>query len=286
MKKDMRFVSGTLLSVRGAQGEEDAFTIQGRAVGYGCLSLPGVPGPGCRERILQGAFRDSLASGQPVTCDFNHSNEFLTLGTTKNKSLTLTDKNDGLHFQVRLNPRVQAHRDLHNLVKDGTLSECSFAFGDAEDEWSNEFDDTERSYYTLRSIKRARLYSVSIVASPAYGSGATNVSARSLRYALGGSSKQGAWSPTLRARVAAIGKQLEYDQTLLAVEESRQFGFKEIRVGPNEADLMFRPMTADEYDEHLRHRAALIGAEIHKHDDLRERAREVIAEGRRLLEER
>jgi HK97 family phage prohead protease len=118
-----------------------------------------------------------------VAC-VNHDQSQI-LGRTRNKTLQLTDDNDGLRFTVRLNPDVQAHRDIYNLVKDGTLSECSFAFGAMDDDWSDAKDE-RGNRYQLRTVKKARLFDVSIVASPAYGGGATDAQARSLAYQFAG----------------------------------------------------------------------------------------------------
>jgi hypothetical protein len=63
-------------------------------------------------------------------------------------------------------------------VKRGDLSECSFAFiVDGEDGQS--FSSPDRNGLLTRTIKRAKLLDVSVVASPAYGNGATSVDARS-----------------------------------------------------------------------------------------------------------
>ena len=263
MSISRRFVSGAELRVGQSEGDESALVLSGRAVGYNRLSLPGIPARGCRERIAPGAFRDSLAV-EPVTADFNHSNEFLTLGTTKNRTLQLDDKADGLYFRINLNSKVQVHRDLHELVKAGTLSECSFSFGEPEDSWSDEIDDEDRSHYSLRTVKRAKLYGISIVAAPAYSDGATNVQARSIAYAFGRPAKPLTTTEAraLRVRCADIARRMKQDEATFIAEQGRQFGFKQVRVGPGESDFAFLPMTAEESLEHLKRRAAVVGAEI------------------------
>jgi len=284
MKMDRRFVSGAQLSARSAEGDEEALVrggkealvLGGKGVGYNCLSERNVPMAGCRERFLPGAFRDSLASGQAVTADFNHSDQSLTLGTTKNNTLVLDDRSDGLYFTLRLNPRVQLHRDLYQLVKDRTLSECSFAFGDAEDGWSTELDPEDHTLINVRSVKKARLFGLSIVATPAYGHGATNVdvAARSLRYAIG-PSRPVAWDAALRARVAAIGDQI-------AVEQAELYGgFHEVRIGPGDYDVKFVPFGPGDLDAYFRRRADEIAQEIFRGSA----AREKVAAAKRALQE-
>lgn len=268
MEKQQRFVTGAQVSARDSQGDESALDVAFRAVGYGCLSVPNVPFQGCRERFVAGAFRDSLASGRPVVADYNHSNEFLILGTTKNGTLELDDRADGLHGVIHLNARVQAHRDIHQLVKSVTLSEMSFAFGNAEDEWSDGFDPDDRSTFQLRTVKRATLYGVSLVHSPAYA-GATSATARSLRslaYAIGPSPRPSVFSASelraARALAARIGKEIAYQQTLDTVERSKRTGFKEIYVGPNPWDVRFDPMTEAEHLIYLRRKVDKVGEEI------------------------
>jgi hypothetical protein len=89
----------------------------------------------------------------------------------------LTDTPAGLNFVCKLNKDSQAHRDLYASVSRGDLSECSFAFVvDGEDGQS--FSRPDLNGLPTRTIKRAKLLDVSVVANPAYGNGATQVDAR------------------------------------------------------------------------------------------------------------
>jgi HK97 family phage prohead protease len=189
MDRQVRITSGTSLYVRGgSQGDEGSLIICGRAIGYDQLSSYGVPYSGCRERIARGAFKASLASDQPVLMDYNHSSDALPLGSTKNGTLGLTDLDDGLHFTLRLNPKVSLHRDVHELCRSGTLNKCSFLFGVApsDDSWSEEDDENDRSqHYRLRTVNRGTLFGLSLVNYPAYDGPTTYAGARSsVAYAL------------------------------------------------------------------------------------------------------
>jgi HK97 family phage prohead protease len=130
--------------------EVDEFSIIARALTYNALSLPGVPFAGARERIAPGAFQASLQRGDEVLACVNHDVNQL-LGRTRNQTLTLSDDASCLRFTVRLNPAVQAHRDLHALVKDGTLSECSFAFFVEDEDWTEESGEDGKRYQ-LRTV--------------------------------------------------------------------------------------------------------------------------------------
>jgi phage head maturation protease len=66
------------------------------------------------------------------------------------------------------------------MVADGLVSECSFAFSDAADSWSDQKDE-RGTPYMLRSISACRLHDVSLVTKGAYGA-ATSAEARSLAY--------------------------------------------------------------------------------------------------------
>src|SRR5262249_37590857 len=100
-----------------------------------------------------------------------------------NQTLRLADSKDALRFEVRLNPNVQFHRDVHALVQSGTLNECSFAFAcDRDGDGYSEEKDDRGQKCMVRSIRSAKLFDVSIVATPAYGNGATSAEARSLAY--------------------------------------------------------------------------------------------------------
>jgi uncharacterized protein len=261
MKQDRRFVTGGAeLRAGQSQGDEGALVVTGRAIAYGKRSIRGVPCAGARETIARGAFRESLAK-QPVCADYNHSLDFLPLGSTKNGTLRLDDRDDGLHFELRLNPKIKSHADIYQLVKDGTLSELSFAFGNATDAWSNTTDDEDKSPVMLRTVRKADLYGISLVNSPAY-TGVSYAEARSMAYAFGPAVRPKMSDAQLRARVAELGRQIEYDSAMDAVERSRRTGFIAVRTGPGEADIRYEVMTDEEYRRHLRRRADALGRQI------------------------
>jgi len=223
MTENRRYVVGCEL--RAAAGD-DGMTIEARAVKYGALSLPGVPMPGARERIAAGCFRNSLANGDEVVALFNHDPN-VPLGRTRNGTLKLTDDKDSLRFSVRLNPAVQAHRDIAALVKDQTVSECSFAFSDVDDEWSDGQD--ERGIHCmLRTIKSAKLRDVSLVLTPAYSDGATIAQARSLAYRFAAPIGDAGWVTEVNAKLTTLGRQIAADEDTYLREQVARLG-EEIR---------------------------------------------------------
>lgn len=79
----------------------------------------------------------------------------------------------GLLFHCQLNRNLASHREVYEQVKSGLLSECSFTFGKVQQEWS----DTKP--LPTRTVKKATLYEVAVVSTPAYADGATMAAARS-----------------------------------------------------------------------------------------------------------
>jgi HK97 family phage prohead protease len=190
------------LRADGGQAADPTYTLRGRALTYNSLSKDL---GGFKERFLPGALTRSLASGDDVKCLFQHSPDHV-LGRTQNKTLQLTDSSRGLDFRCQLDPNQQAHRDLWSSVQRGDVNECSFAFlpdgADAED-WDT-CDDDDGNRCQRRTVKRASLFDVSVVTSPAYGNGATSVDARKLGVGVG-------WDASLRAKSAAVAALIAAD---------------------------------------------------------------------------
>ena len=100
---------------------------------------------------------------------YNHSNNVPILARTRGGSLELILDDIGLRFKANLF-NTQTSRDVYELVKQGGLDKCSFAFTIKEDSY-------ERESRTRHIRKIDKLFDVAIVDIPAYDS--TSVSARS-----------------------------------------------------------------------------------------------------------
>jgi HK97 family phage prohead protease len=180
--------------------DDSSFQIRGTAAAYNRLSKNL---GGFREKIAPGAFKRALSGqGEDVKCLFNHDAN-VVLGRTGNGTLRLADSPEGLNFRCQLDQNQQAHRDLYSSIKRGDINECSFAFNvDDEDGESWEHAQDERGQrYKLRTLRSVNLFDVSAVTNPAYGSGATNVSARSTDYVI--SNRGDVWAAE-RAQLAEI----------------------------------------------------------------------------------
>lgn len=121
------------------------------------------------EVIDKDAFVGTDLSDVPFK--YNHSDDFLVLARTRNKTLNLTVDNKGLFIQANLAP-VQAGQDLYNLIKRGDIDKMSFAFTVLQDS----YDAQTR---TRRILKFDKVFDVSAVDTPAYQGTSIDVAARS-----------------------------------------------------------------------------------------------------------
>jgi HK97 family phage prohead protease len=112
------------------------------------------------ERIAPGFFTSSRdAAWRGVMARYNHE---LLLGTTAAGSLRLGIDGTGLDYEVDLLDDPASQR-VHMLVQRGDVSQSSFAFYVAEDEWSK----TEQGF-PLRTLVGGSLVDVAPVDQPAY----------------------------------------------------------------------------------------------------------------------
>ena len=120
------------------------------------------------ERIAPGAFRDAIGISD-IRALFNHDPNHL-LARTTNNTLMVEEDGTGLRFTFDM---PESRNDLLELIRNGTLSGCSFAFTVEKDEWEyNQDDDKDKRTIT----KVAQLFDVGPVTYPAYDT--TSISAR------------------------------------------------------------------------------------------------------------
>lgn len=124
---------------------------------------------GATESIAETAFDGALADD--IRCLINHETR-LVLGRTKSGTLTLKTDSRGLWGEVKINPNDQDAINLYERVKRGDVDQCSFGFEILDEEFEDRGDSV---HWTIKKVK---LYEVSVVTFPAYTD--TNVSARKL----------------------------------------------------------------------------------------------------------
>lgn len=123
--------------------------------------------PGAVESIADTAFDGALADD--IRCLIDHETR-LVLGRNKNGTLTLKVDARGLWGEVRINPNDQDAVNLYERVKRGDVDQCSFGFDILDEEFEDRGDSVKWT------IKKVKLYEVSVVTFPAYEE--TSVSAR------------------------------------------------------------------------------------------------------------
>lgn len=166
MSKETRILSSNL-EVRSNE-EENSMILEGYAATFdNPTCLYEYDGVKYNEVIDRGAF-DEMDS-KDCCLKYNHSDNVPILARTRGGSLELIVDDIGLRFRAKLF-NTQTSRDVYELVKQGGLDKCSFAFTIKEDSY-----DRESRTRHIRKINR--LFDVAVVDIPAYDS--TSVSARS-----------------------------------------------------------------------------------------------------------
>lgn len=143
-----------------------------------------------REQIAPGAFRSAIDRDDVV---FLINHDGLPLARTRSGTLTLREDERGLFMETVLDADDPDVRTITGKMKRGDLDKMSFAFRVEAEEW----DDAGE--IPLRTIKRASLYDVSVVTTPAYEG--TDIGLRSLEATRTEVKKQNFSAARLRLRM-------------------------------------------------------------------------------------
>lgn len=136
---------------------------------------------GFKERLQRGAFSRAIAARQDTKFLLNHDANQI-LARVKNGSLELREDSIGLAFRALL-PNTTAGDDLEQLLDDGLVDECSFAFtvGSDGQRWSREIDPETGDMCDVRDLLDIEdLYDCSAVVYPAYPGTDTSLATRAL----------------------------------------------------------------------------------------------------------
>lgn len=120
------------------------------------------------ERYAPGCFDGDM---DDVAALFNHDSSLL-LGRTTSGTLKLEERDDGLHYDIRLGGTTVA-RDVVEHLERGDIRGSSCGWIPTREEW------TRDGNLDVRTIHKARLMDVSVVTFPAYAG--TPVEVRSAR---------------------------------------------------------------------------------------------------------
>lgn len=160
--------------------EADFVTIEGKAVTFNEETLLYKHGDiDVYEQIDGNAFEK--ADMRDVVFDLNHDwDRSVPLARTRNKSLTLEKRDDGLYFSARIEKTNEDGMKVYRAIQSGLLDKCSFAFTIANDgqkitEQRGGEGKADSIHIVVKSIDR--LYDVSAVTIPAYDN--TSLGARS-----------------------------------------------------------------------------------------------------------
>lgn len=119
------------------------------------------------ESIEQGAFSETL--GDDIRALIDHETMYV-LGRNKAGTLELREDSHGLWGSILVNPNDQDAMNVYARVERGDVNQCSIGFDILEEE--TEFRGKETHW----TIKRVKLYEVSVCTFPAYAE--TSVQAR------------------------------------------------------------------------------------------------------------
>ena len=148
-----RRLLNTTIEIR-KEENEDKMILEGKAVTFESPETYDVE----TEVIDKGALNECDMSD--VVLRYNHNDNQYTLARTRNKSLKLDLREDGLYFTAELIPTT-TNKDAYLMVKEGLVDKCSFAFTIKD----YSYDEKTR---TLRILAIDRLFDVAIVDFPFY----------------------------------------------------------------------------------------------------------------------
>lgn len=174
-EKECQFRDFRLTSVekRAAEDGKEELVVEGRACTFNDETLLySYKDYEAREVIDPHAF-DSCDMSD-VIFNYNHSGR--VYARTRNNTLSLEVKEDGLYMKASLRADDLGHQELYNDISTGTIDKMSFAFHVNDSKWEfEEKDGVEIDRRTILGIDK--LYDVSAVDIPAYDT--TSISARS-----------------------------------------------------------------------------------------------------------
>ncbi|HFD40872.1 MAG TPA: HK97 family phage prohead protease, partial [Anaerolineae bacterium] len=130
-KREIRTGYGEVRALDAPAGEE---TARPRIIGYAArFNVWSEELGGFRERILPGAFAETIRAGTDIRALWNHNRD-LVLGRTTNGTLRLFEDDQGLRFEIDP-PETTWARDALISIQRGDVNQMSFGFEAIEDEW-------------------------------------------------------------------------------------------------------------------------------------------------------
>ena len=163
MRENMRKMPVRLFELRAKQGqqEDDEFVhIEGKAVAFDSETvLFKFNGIEYKEIIERGSFDEADISD--VVVKYNHSDHFLAVARTRNHTLELDVREDGVYVAIKIRKDNPNGMQFYKNVEEGLIDRMSFSFIIREES----FDEKEHRW-TVRKIEK--VYDVAAVDFPAY----------------------------------------------------------------------------------------------------------------------
>lgn len=186
---ETRFVEQRLsgITIREAAGEDEPTTIGG----YGAVFFDEKDPAGTQyelwagvvERIMPGAFDDTLERGDDVVGLFNHQPNQV-LGRRSADTMAVSVDKRGLLYEIRIGDTSIA-RDVVEHIRRRDVTGSSIAFRVSDEEWVEQKNE-DGSHLEIREIRAIELFDTGPVTFPAYAATTTGLrSAASIVRALG-----------------------------------------------------------------------------------------------------
>ena len=187
-REDAEYRSFTVETRAVKNGEKEELYAEGRAIAFNEPTvLWEYDGVQYKEQVDERSLEE--ADMTDVIFNYNHGGK--VMARTRNKTLELEIKKDGLYFRARLDGTEEGRR-TYEEIKGGYIDRMSFRFVTRESAY-----DTENHMRTIRKIKK--LYDISAVDIPAYDT--TSISARSFFEAVAEKERKAAEAAQLRKRL-------------------------------------------------------------------------------------
>lgn len=143
------------LEVRAEKRADEKLVIKGQAAVF---NQETVISSWFREQIKPGAFQKVLANSPDTIACFNHDWD-IVLGRTTANTLNLKETNEGLDYEIEINPNDPQALSVYAKVERGDVSQSSFAFQVGVEEWFYPPNDSKE--LPLRTITEvSELYDV------------------------------------------------------------------------------------------------------------------------------
>lgn len=155
--------------------------------------------PGATESVDPHAFDDALTDD--IRCLIDHETR-LVLGRNTAGTLDLRVDNTGLFGSVLINEDDQDAMNLYARVQRGDVTQCSFGF-DILEETTDEERSDDGKWMVHWTIKKVKLYEVSVVTFPAYRD--TEIAARKDDYSEIQKRRLEVWKNSLLERIKNKG---------------------------------------------------------------------------------